>query len=68
MKIYIKDDSGAEIEVREIQSLNSGDTLILSSCAWLKPEETEILEKHLSFKTEKNVVILDPRFKVVGTV
>lgn len=66
MKLYIENEHGNIREIKEIQTLGEGELLILSSSVILKKTEIEVLEKELSEKTNKSVVILDPRLSVIG--
>lgn len=66
MKLCIENEHGNIREIKEIQTLGEGELLILSSSVILKKTEIEVLEKELSEKTNKSVVILDPRLSVIG--
>lgn len=68
MKLYIEDEQGTKTEIKEIQKLGEGSILILSSSVCLRKAEIEVLEKEISEKIGRQVVILDPRFSIVGTI
>lgn len=61
-------DNETKIETKEIQSLNNGDTLLLSASVVYSKELIEAIEKELSAKTGKNVVVIDGRFNIVGII
>lgn len=68
MKIYIENDDGTKIEVKEIKTLSKdSEVVLLMIDMHMRPTDLDMLEKRYTDKIGKQCVILDSVFtKVLG--
>ena len=68
MKVYIENDNGARVEVKEIEAVNlNSDLIILMTDMRLMLRDKEIIEETMSEKMGKKCVVIDGMFtKVLG--
>lgn len=63
MKLTAKFEDGKEVELKEIEGLNSEcETVFIRLKYTYKPQDVEKMEKELTEKIGKKVVLLDLRF------
>lgn len=67
MKLYLKDDDGKMYEIQEAKKLQEGDVVVfLNQC--MNPKDTKLMEKNLSRRLGRKVVVLDARFRDIVTL
>lgn len=67
MKMYIEDDHGNIIECKELKSVGEGDLIVFLNIACLE-EYAKRMERELSEKLNRNVVVLDSRVRDIMVV
>lgn len=67
MKILYEDETGKHIELKEVQMLGAGDLIIRLNMITTDQKKEE-MEKELSNKFKRTVVLLDTRFGEVTVV
>jgi hypothetical protein len=69
MKLFLENDSGSRIEVKEIESLDKeSDMLLLTMNVRMRTTDIESIEKYMSAKTGKKCIILDSMFDKVLSI
>lgn len=67
MKLYLKDDDGKMYEIEQAKVMQPGDVVVLLNYC-MRERETKILEKNLSIKLGRKVVVLDAKFRDIVTL
>ena len=67
MKMYIEDDHGNRIECKELKSVGEGDLIVFLNLAY-REEYVKRMERELSEKLNRNVVVLDSRVRGIMVV
>lgn len=63
MKLIAVLEDGKQVELKEIEGLSPGCELVFIRLAFpYRPEDVEKMEKQLTEKIGKKIVLLDPRF------
>lgn len=66
MKLYVEYEN-TMYEVTKAKSLSEGDVVLFSN-AMMRAEAIERMEKELSYKLDRKVVILDSKFRDILTL
>ncbi len=67
MKLYLEDDDGKMYEIEKTKVLHPGDVVVfLNQC--MRPKDIGEIEKNLSIRMGRKVVVLDARFRDIVTL
>jgi hypothetical protein len=68
MKLILRKDDNTEVELKEVQSIGKdSEILVIKVHYTYKPEDVEVLERNLSEKFGKKVIVLDGKFgEIIG--
>jgi hypothetical protein len=68
MKIYAVMENGEQFEIKEIQCLGEGGSLVIQSEYALRRCDLDKYEKDMSEKLSRRVIVLNAGLKAIGTI